>query len=48
MLVVIADIGILAALLAPVLANAKRKAAQIPCVNNLKQLGTAVMLAVSG
>jgi prepilin-type N-terminal cleavage/methylation domain-containing protein/prepilin-type processing-associated H-X9-DG protein len=44
LLVVIAVIGILAALLAPVLAAAKRKAAQIPCVNNLKQLGTAVML----
>lgn len=44
LLVVIAVIGILAALLAPVLAGAKRKAAQIPCVNNLKQLGTAVMI----
>jgi prepilin-type N-terminal cleavage/methylation domain-containing protein/prepilin-type processing-associated H-X9-DG protein len=44
LLVVIAVIGILAALLAPVLAGAKRKAAQVPCANNLKQLGAAVML----
>ena len=44
LLVVVAVIGILAALLAPVLAGAKRKAAQIPCVNNLKQLGAGVML----
>jgi prepilin-type N-terminal cleavage/methylation domain-containing protein/prepilin-type processing-associated H-X9-DG protein len=41
LLVVIAIIGILASLLFPVLANAKRKAQKAGCISNLHQLGIA-------
>jgi len=44
MLVVIAIIGILAALLLPVLANAKSKGQRTACLNNLRQLSLATKM----
>lgn len=43
LLVVIAIIAILAAILFPVFAQAREKARQAACMNNLKQIGSATM-----
>src|SRR5438045_9795778 len=46
LLVVIAILAVLAGLLLPALASAKEKARRIGCVNDVKQIATAMMMYV--
>jgi len=46
-MVVIATLGVLAALLLPVLSQAKKRAQRIQCVGNLRQLGTGLQVLLA-